>query len=179
MRYNSCSNPVDNTFHTPCCGGHTTWREFEKFKTIRSETKQYQVQSPGLRRRSSTPLEGGPHEILGGQVVLPVSLIWWCKRKLKDAKTLTKEFFDIIKMTISFIRNYDKLKEIRAQIEYLFKTAKKIFGMRNLHLYFNDAAYWRVYIHLYLASLFLQYLDIQGLNTYRAIELFQQKGGLV
>lgn len=82
-------------------------------------------------------------------------------------------------MTISFIRNYDKLKEIRAQIEYLFKTAKKIFGMRNLHLYFNDAAYWRVYIHLYLASLFLQYLDIQGLNTYRAIELFQQKGGLV
>lgn len=110
---------------------------------------------------------------------LPVSLIWWCKRKLKDAKILTKEFFDIIKMTISLIRNYDKLKKIRAQIELLFKTAKKIFGMKSLHVYFNDAAYWRIYIHLYLASLFLQYLDIQGLNINRAIELFQQKGGLV
>jgi len=109
---------------------------------------------------------------------IPTLLTWWDNRYSKMKNVLITDLDDIIKMTISCIKNYDKLKKIRGQIEIIFKTAKHIFGMEELHVYFEDAAYWKVYIYLYLASIFLQYLKTQNINIYRAVELLQQKGGL-
>lgn len=109
---------------------------------------------------------------------LPTLLLWWNKRYSRIRNTLIKDLNYMVKATIAGIKNYKYLKKIRYEIELLFKTAKHVFGMENLHIYSTDAAYWKVYLHLYLASLFLQYLKIRGIDIHHAIELFQQKGGL-
>ena len=109
---------------------------------------------------------------------LPASLIWWDQRYAGMLDTFLEEFHEIIEITVSCIENYDKLKKIREQIEKVFKTAKRIYGMKELHVYYKDVAHWKVCIQLYLASLFLQYLNLQGININRAIEHFEQKSGL-
>jgi hypothetical protein len=82
-------------------------------------------------------------------------------------------------LTLSLVENYDSVKKKRSRIEYVFKTAKLIFGMKDLHVYFRDAAFWKVYIQLYIASLFLQYLEINNVNIHRAIERLRQNHGLM
>ena len=109
---------------------------------------------------------------------IPTSLLWWTQKYSRKLLTLIKDFHEIIRMTILCIKNYDKLKKIRAQIEIIFKTAKHVFGMKELHDYFIEKAYWKVYYYLYMACLLLQYLKIQNINIYRAVELLQQKSGL-
>ncbi|KYK31447.1 MAG: transposase [Theionarchaea archaeon] len=105
---------------------------------------------------------------------IPASQLWWDQRYAGMLDTLLEDFGEIIEMTTSRIPNYDKSKEIRAQIEIVFKTSK-IYGMKELHVYYKNAAHWKVYIQLYLASLFLQYLKLQKININRAIKYFQQK----
>jgi hypothetical protein len=109
---------------------------------------------------------------------VPALLYWWDKKYTKTRDTLIEDLNFIIKAAIAGITNYKTLRKIRYEIEFIFKTTKHIFGMKRLHVYSIDAAYWGVYIQLYLASLFLQYLLTQNINIHRAIELFQQKGGL-
>jgi len=109
---------------------------------------------------------------------LPVSLVWYDQRYTKMFKTLLKEFHEIISLTVSYIEKYDDFKKKRGEIELIFKIAKKIFGMEDLHVYYTKKAYWNVYIYLYLSSLFHQYLTLQGINPKRAVELFQQDHGL-
>jgi hypothetical protein len=109
---------------------------------------------------------------------LPVSLLWYDQRYNKMFKTLLEEFHEIISLTTSYIKKYDDFKEKRGEIELIFKIAKKIFGMEDLHIYYTEQAYWNVYIYLYLSSLFHQYLTLQGINPKCAVELFQQDHGL-
>lgn len=109
---------------------------------------------------------------------VPALLTWWGKRYTKMKDTLINDLNYIIKATITGITKYKYLRKIRYEIEFIFKTAKHIFGMKKLHVYSIDAAYWGTYIQLYLATLFLQYLRTQDINIHRAIELFQQKSCL-
>ena len=106
------------------------------------------------------------------------SLLWWCQRYSSRCEELIERFHEIIDKTISSIKNYDNLKKIRAKIEILFKVAKRIFGMKDLHVYNKGVVFWKVYLYLYLSSLLLQYLKINGINKHRAIELLRQNHGL-
>jgi hypothetical protein len=109
---------------------------------------------------------------------IPASSLWWDSRYAGMLQTLLEEFHEIIKLTTSYVQDYRNFQEKRSLIEKFFKTAKHIFGMKDLHTYFTDVAIWKVYIHLYLASLFLQYLQFYNINIDCANELFQQKQGL-
>lgn len=109
---------------------------------------------------------------------LPATLVWWDQKYAAMLEELLREFHEIIEQTISMIKDYGNLKKIRAKIEMVFKVAKRLFGMRDLHVYCTDAAFWRSFIYLYITSLFLQYLKINGINEHRAIELLRQKHGL-
>ncbi len=110
---------------------------------------------------------------------LPASLVWWDQKYSAMLEELLREFHEIIELTISLIKEYDNLKKIRARIEMVFKAAKRIFGMRDLHVYYTDAVFWRSFVYLYITSLFLQYLKINGINEHRIIELLRQKHGLM
>ena len=109
---------------------------------------------------------------------LPTSLLWWDQRYAGMLDKLLEEFHEIISLTVSYVEKYDDFKNKRGEIELIFKMAKKIFGMEDLHVYYTDQAYWNVYIYLYLSSLFHQYLSLQKINPKRAVELFQQNHGL-
>ena len=79
---------------------------------------------------------------------------------------------------MTLVENYDNVKKIRSEIEILFKVAKRLFGMKEFHVYYTDAALWKAYICLYVSSLFLQYLKGNKINKHRIIELLQQNHGL-
>ena len=109
---------------------------------------------------------------------LPTSLIWWDSRYSGICGELLKEFHEIIEKTLSYIKDYDSMKKIRSKIELLFKVAKCIFGMKDLHVYYTDVVFWKAYIYLYLSSLLLQYMQINEINIHRMIELLRQNHGL-
>ncbi|MBU7026408.1 MAG: hypothetical protein HXS48_05655 [Theionarchaea archaeon] len=70
------------------------------------------------------------------------------------------------------------MKKLQAKIEMLFKVAKRIFGMKDLHVYNKGVVFWKAYIYLYLSSLLLQYLEVNGINEHRVIEFLRQNHGL-
>jgi len=111
-------------------------------------------------------------------LVLPASLLWWDKKYSAIREELIERFCKIIDKTISLINDYDNMKKLRAKIEMLFKVAKRIFGMKDLHVYKKGVVFWKAYIYLYLSSLLLQYLEVNGINEHRAIELLRQNHGL-
>lgn len=110
---------------------------------------------------------------------IPASLLWWDSKYNSMLEELLEEFHEIIELTLSLVEKYSTVKKKRARIEYVFKTAKLIFGMKDLHVYFRDTAFWKVYIQLYIASLFLQYLEINNVNMHRVMELLRQNHGLM
>ncbi|KYK34077.1 MAG: hypothetical protein AYK18_14600 [Theionarchaea archaeon DG-70] len=88
-------------------------------------------------------------------LVLPASLLWWDKKYSAIREELIERFCKIID-----------------------KTIKRIFGMKDLHVYKKGVVFWKAYIYLYLSSLLLQYLEVNGINEHRAIELLRQNHGL-
>jgi len=109
---------------------------------------------------------------------LPASLLWWDKKYSAIFEELIGQFCKIIDKTISLIKDYDNMKKLRAKIEMLFKVAKHIFGMKDLHVYNKGVVFWKAYIYLYSSSLLLQYLEVNGINEHRVIELLRQNHGL-
>ena len=109
---------------------------------------------------------------------LPASLIWWDQKYSGMLEDLQQQFHEIIEQTVSSIQRYDNIKKIRAKIEIIFKVAKHIFGMKDFHVYYTDVAFWKAYTYLYISSLFLQYLSINGINKHLTIELLRQNHGL-
>lgn len=110
-----------------------------------------------------------------------------CRENLKeklDNFTPRLELFDIhdqekIKNVMSKIKdltnsikekslNYDDYKKKRSTIEHIFKIAKEIFGIKDLHVYDKEGAYPKVFIGLFFSCLLYQSLDEEGINIDRA-----------
>jgi len=110
---------------------------------------------------------------------LSPNLLWFDPRRNEELSVLLDEFKEIITKSIEGINNYKNYAaKLRSKIEILFKIAKSIFGMDELHVYYKKFAMWNVYVILYISSIFYQYLEINGLNVHRTIELLKMKNWL-
>ena len=110
---------------------------------------------------------------------LPPNLSWFNSSYNKQLSTLLDEFKEIISRGVEMTKNYrDCAAALRSRIEILFKIAKSIFGLEEIHVYYRKIAIWNVYIILYISSIFYQYMEIEGLNVHRTIELLKMKNWL-
>ncbi|KXB07749.1 hypothetical protein AKJ51_00100 [candidate division MSBL1 archaeon SCGC-AAA382A20] len=106
---------------------------------------------------------------------LPPKLEWFEENNKETTDQLVDEYKEILNQAVEKSLNYDKYKETRSKIELVFKIAKEIFGMNNLHVYHEKGALWKAFPALYLSSLFYQFLEMNEVNEHRAIELIAQK----
>ncbi|KXA96323.1 hypothetical protein AKJ37_05520, partial [candidate division MSBL1 archaeon SCGC-AAA259I09] len=63
----------------------------------------------------------------------------------------------------------------RSKIEHIFKIAKEIFGMKDLHTYSKKTALWRAFAAVYVSTLFYQFLERNEINPHRAMGLLSHK----
>ncbi|KXA92939.1 hypothetical protein AKJ66_03130 [candidate division MSBL1 archaeon SCGC-AAA259E22] len=104
----------------------------------------------------------------------PSNLVWFGKKYRTQLEELLDEFREILQKTMKWVENYDDFKDLRGKIEHIFKAAKMIFGMDNMHVYFRKHCFWKAFIILYMSSLLLQFLNLNGINKNRAIPLLAQ-----
>ncbi|KXA89495.1 hypothetical protein AKJ61_02755 [candidate division MSBL1 archaeon SCGC-AAA259B11] len=67
--------------------------------------------------------------------------------------------------------NYDDFKLERLKIEHIFKIAKEIFGMKDVHVYSKKTTLWRAFAAVYVPTLFYQFLKKNQINPHRAMGL--------
>ncbi|KXA96203.1 hypothetical protein AKJ37_05800 [candidate division MSBL1 archaeon SCGC-AAA259I09] len=84
------------------------------------------------------------------------------------------EFEEILQKTIKWVENYDDFKDLRGKIEHIFKAAKMIFGMNEMHVYYRKHCFWKAFIILYMSSLLCQFIELNEININRAIPLLAQ-----
>ncbi|KXB07491.1 hypothetical protein AKJ52_00065 [candidate division MSBL1 archaeon SCGC-AAA382C18] len=104
----------------------------------------------------------------------PSYLVWFGKRYRTQLEELLDEFREILQKTMKWVENYDDFKDLRGQIEHIFKATKMIFGMDKMHVYYRKHCFWKAFIILYISSLLLQFLNLNGVNKNRAIPLLAQ-----
>ena len=110
---------------------------------------------------------------------LPPNLSWFNSSYNKQLSTLLDEFKEIISRSVEMTKNYkDCAAALRSRIEILFKIAKSIFGLAEIHVYYRKIAIWNVHVILYISSIFYQYTELKGLNVHRTIELVKMKNWL-
>ena len=68
---------------------------------------------------------------------------WFDSRYNRILSTLLEDFEYIIKKTVEGIERYEEFAEIRSRIELFFKVAKAMFGLRDLHVYYQEEAFSR------------------------------------
>ncbi|KXA89637.1 hypothetical protein AKJ62_02665 [candidate division MSBL1 archaeon SCGC-AAA259D14] len=103
------------------------------------------------------------------------NLTWFGKRYQSQLKDLLGEFEEILETTIDRVKECDGYAGLRSEIEHIFKTAKMIFGMNDMHVYNRKHCHWKAFLTLYMSSLLLQFLKINKINKNRAIPLLAQK----
>jgi hypothetical protein len=106
------------------------------------------------------------------------SLFWYDSRHIHMLNRLINDFSYIINQTIKLVRDYGNMAKLRLKIEILFKIAKGIFGMEEIHVYYRKSGIWKITLMLYISSIFYQYLESNGVNVNRATELLRMKNGL-
>jgi hypothetical protein len=110
---------------------------------------------------------------------LSPNLMWFDQRRNEELSVLLEEFKEMIAKSIEEIKNYKNYAAVlRSRIEILFKIAKSIFGMNELHVYYKKFAIWNIYMILYISSIMYQYIEINGLNVHKTIELLKMKNWL-
>jgi len=102
---------------------------------------------------------------------LAPNLMFYDSRYNDKFYQLVSDFRTIIKETVQNIENYNDIAVLRAEIEILFKCAKTIFGMDNLHVYYKKHGITKVEIILYVASLFSQYCKNENVSINAFCEL--------
>ncbi|KXA98457.1 hypothetical protein AKJ39_01980 [candidate division MSBL1 archaeon SCGC-AAA259J03] len=70
---------------------------------------------------------------------------WFDKVQSVLIDELMVDFREIISSTIEGAKNYDDVKKIRGEIEHIFKAAKMLFGMENLHVYDKEKALTKIF----------------------------------
>lgn len=104
-----------------------------------------------------------------------VNIKWFDSQNSKRFEELLEEFEDIVGETIKKTLNYDDFKLKRSKIEHIFKVAKEIFGMKDLHTYREKTALWKALVAVYVSTLFYQFLERNEINPHRAIGLLSHK----
>ncbi|KXA89434.1 hypothetical protein AKJ57_05320 [candidate division MSBL1 archaeon SCGC-AAA259A05] len=102
------------------------------------------------------------------------NLVWFGKKYRNQLEELLEEFEEILQKTMKWVKNYDDFKDLRGKIEHIFKAAKMIFGMDEMHVYYRKHCFWKAFIILYMSSLLCQFIDLHGINKNRAIPLLAQ-----
>lgn len=126
--------------------------------------------SPNLRVMPVIKPKKGYEEKVGGKLKnLEPNLKWFDKRHRKAFSRLLEEFHEIIGKAVQALHSYEDFAGLRAEIEMVFKYAKRLFGMEKLHVYYRDHAFSKIYFILYISSLLLQFLKDNSINTHRFI----------
>lgn len=102
------------------------------------------------------------------------NLVWFGDKYQHQLSELLEEFQEIIELTSEGVQNYDDFMGFRSKIELVFKMAKRVFGMDDMHVYYRGNCYWKSFLLLYLSSLLCQYLEMNDVNLNRAIPLLEQ-----
>lgn len=105
---------------------------------------------------------------------LPPNVMWFGIKGSNTVDKLLEEFEEIIQSTIEKVMNYNNYKKTRSKIELIFKIAKQIFGMKDLHVYYKRIFVGKAFVALYVSSLFYQFLEMNEINQNRAIALLAQ-----
>ncbi|KXA89556.1 hypothetical protein AKJ61_02620 [candidate division MSBL1 archaeon SCGC-AAA259B11] len=100
-----------------------------------------------------------------------VNIEWFDSQNSKQFKKLLEEFEEIVGEAVEKSLNYDDFKVERSKIEHIFKIAKEIFGMKDLHIYSKKTALWRAFAAVYVSTLFYQFLERNEINPHRAMGL--------
>lgn len=108
---------------------------------------------------------------------LPPKLEWFEESDPETLDDILNDYREILGQAIEKSLNYDEYKETRSKIELVFKIAKEIFGMKDLHVYHEEGALWKAFPALYVSSLFYQFLEMSQVNPHRAIGLLAQRRG--
>ncbi len=107
---------------------------------------------------------------------LSPNIFWFSSKYNKHLDTLLEDFKTIITETINGMKSYkEDFAKTRSNIEILFKVAKYLFGMENIHCYYRDFAVWKISVILYVSSLFYQFCLIEGINEHRLIEFLKYR----
>ncbi|KXB02298.1 hypothetical protein AKJ45_03605 [candidate division MSBL1 archaeon SCGC-AAA261F19] len=69
-----------------------------------------------------------------------------------------EDFREIVSSTIEGAKNYDDVKKTRGEIEHIFKAAKMLFGMKDLHVYDKEKALTKSFVAIYVSTVFYQFL---------------------
>ncbi len=123
---------------------------------------------PVIKKRSNVKMERIEEKL---QKLYP-NVMLFDSRYAKQMESLLSSFHEIIRKTIFGIRNYDDVfAKMRSEIELLFKVAKRVFMLDNVHVYYTDQLYPKVYFVLYISSLFCQFCKLKNLSLQRVTEL--------
>lgn len=124
------------------------------------------------------PRKGFEEKVVKKVENLSLSLFCYDSRHIHMVEDLINDFTYIIHQTVKLIGNYGDMAKLRSKIETLFKISKAIFGMDEIHVYYRKFGIWKITVMLYVSSVFYQYLEANGVNVNRAVELLRMKNGL-
>jgi len=123
---------------------------------------------PVIKKRSNVKIERIEEKL---QKLYP-NVMLFDARYARQMESLLNSFHEIIRKTIFGIRNYDNIyAKMRSEIEMLFKVAKRVFMLDNVHVYYTDQIYPKVYFVLYISSLFCQFCKMKNLSLQRVTEI--------
>lgn len=104
------------------------------------------------------PRKGFEEKVVNKVKNLSQSLLWYDSRHIHMLNRLINDFPYIINQTIKLVRDYGNMAKLRLKIEILFKIAKGILGMEEIHVYYSKSGIWKITLMLYISSIFYQYL---------------------
>ncbi|KXB01192.1 hypothetical protein AKJ41_02425 [candidate division MSBL1 archaeon SCGC-AAA259O05] len=101
-----------------------------------------------------------------------VNIEWFDTQDSKQFRKLLEDFEEVVGEAIEKSMNHDDFKVERSKIEHIFKIAKQVYGVKDLHVYYKEGAYWKIFIGFYSSCMLYQDLNDEKINVNRAVGLF-------
>ncbi len=102
---------------------------------------------------------------------MQIKLEFFENKSTKLAQVLIEDIRMIVAKTVENSLNYDKgFAKIRSGIETLFKVAKRVFKLNNVHVYYTDKMHYKIYFIQYISSILIQLCKEKNVSINRLIE---------